>query len=614
MALDKDLSGLFDKYLRQYAIPSDRIYEKLEMLALHIFAQLPQIDQYVLDGRDSEDSEVDLRNNWVGGAGDRMIDAILYDESRSSVVLIQAKHQGKLDGPKLLEEAKAFFSNLENWGEGRRSIANKPVAEALDDADFDPFSQEVRLVFVASPKIGNFSDLPNAARDHTEIFRERGMNVSCEVYGATELCRFERELVNSRSGTMIPDANIVVPSNAHFIFEESGHRVLVAAVKARSISDMYQETGNGIQLFETNVRAALATSPINNGMEKTLRDVNESANFFLYNNGITMTCTAFDVAEGNQREVVMTNPQVVNGAQTVKSIHNALNKKEGPHPAWVLVRIIETGEEYRAKRRLAEQIARYQNTQNAIKDWDFHSNDNIQKWMAEHGASAINKITGFRDQGLNLFYLHKRGSGSKPKGSIQYQLDTLGLLRYAFLNGPIDIFTKPKAFWATNPDDGDDKSLYLMAFGREGEKIDSYDGEDLAQIAWAIAVNERLKSQVKDYKKQLAALSDNSPARAVLELKSKNQRALSRWVMALAANGLRVAFDLKRYETISSFGEIMGTKSNFDHVYDDVVVKALEVVMELLNKRQGESRPNVNLSKSDNDWKEATLNLSLRLG
>lgn len=74
--------------------------------------------------------------------------------------------------------------------------------------------------------------------------------------------------------------------------------------------------------------------------------------------------------------------QVINGAQTVKGLVRAAGKL-GKAPAWdlqqpvVLVRITEVGS-YGGDGRFREDITRFNNTQNVIRDADFKSNDSVQ--------------------------------------------------------------------------------------------------------------------------------------------------------------------------------------------------------------------------------------------
>ena len=58
----------------------------------------------------------------------------------------------------------------------------------------------------------------------------------------------------------------------------------------------------------------------------TLLDDEKSADFYFYNNGITMICDRFDFNALQRTDYVvrMKNVQVINGGQTCKTIHRTL--------------------------------------------------------------------------------------------------------------------------------------------------------------------------------------------------------------------------------------------------------------------------------------------------
>ena len=107
-----------------------------------------------------------------------------------------------------------------------------------------------------------------------------------------------------------------------------------------NVADLYllykKAIEKNYELFEENVREFLGTQGINNGIIKTLKSTTDRENFFYYNNGITLICEKCETLRGteaskgyresrNQYGFRLTNPQVVNGCQTINSIAEVLS-------------------------------------------------------------------------------------------------------------------------------------------------------------------------------------------------------------------------------------------------------------------------------------------------
>lgn len=160
--------------------------------------------------------------------------------------------------------------------------------------------------------------------------------------------------------------------------------LLVGAVSLLSIYDFLKDyrtlVGDLDELYEKNVRRFLGSrGRVNKAMQQTLKDTPER--FGLYNNGITIVVADFEV-EGDK--VHLTEPFVVNGCQTTRTIWEVTHQRleaggTGSDKAiedWkkraaegsVVTKIVKVGSD---GEQLLEQITRYTNTQNAIREKDF---------------------------------------------------------------------------------------------------------------------------------------------------------------------------------------------------------------------------------------------------
>ncbi|MFC1430999.1 AIPR family protein [Streptacidiphilus sp. N1-3] len=148
-------------------------------------------------------------------------------------------------------------------------------------------------------------------------------------------------------------------------------------IDAEQVADWTDQ--HGTNLFNLNIRKPLGRTPINNSLITTL--IQEPANFWYYNNGITVLCDRVEKAERSarapqQKPLLLTlhNASVVNGAQTVRAVAEALEKDDAAAEAKISVRIIVT----HAAKEFASDATRATNRQNSVGDRDFIALDPVQ--------------------------------------------------------------------------------------------------------------------------------------------------------------------------------------------------------------------------------------------
>jgi hypothetical protein len=179
----------------------------------------------------------------------------------------------------------------------------------------------------------------------------------------------------------------------------------------------YMENDPFDLLFARNVRVWRGVGhkeETNRDIQNTFRDAPHE--FAYSNNGITVICDSHTHDPGKQ-ELLLRNPRVVNGSQTLHSI------REVDHPsrdARVMVRIIEVPSSQEAgfpdreqKKEIIRNICLRSNQQNPIRRYDLVSNDDFQQELSRY----------FRDK--QIYYERRRGEW-KYKG---FQLKSVGIER-----------------------------------------------------------------------------------------------------------------------------------------------------------------------------------------
>lgn len=136
----------------------------------------------------------------------------------------------------------------------------------------------------------------------------------------------------------------------------------------------------GYSLFDENIREYLGSSgPINKKIAKTLKDPLDRKNFFFYNNGITIIVNDMtaDNMQGTARVFDITNPQIVNGCQTVSTIYEVLNSlppnglEEDFQNTFVMIKILKIPSNNEQLKNLYHNIVTYNNSQNSINEKTF---------------------------------------------------------------------------------------------------------------------------------------------------------------------------------------------------------------------------------------------------
>jgi hypothetical protein len=185
-------------------------------------------------------------------------------------------------------------------------------------------------------------------------------------------------------------------------------------VPTLEIAKILYKYKNSILRFNPRSYLDLESGSINDKIAKSITDLNTNE-FALFNNGITMlsddTEYSDKVGKKNRAEVLITNPQIINGGQTaftLSLLYEKFLKNDTLHffdNKEVLLKIISFNTEENVsatfeddKLKLIEEISIATNQQSTVTEADRRANDKVQ-------IELQNKI--YADFGL--FYERKRG-------------------------------------------------------------------------------------------------------------------------------------------------------------------------------------------------------------
>jgi hypothetical protein len=370
------------------------------------------------------EDEHEAADALCGGAGDKGVDAVLVDDSTKNIFIIQgkyrkgiaAKNEHRADVLSFAQLAVDLTGEADSFADLTRKMAPE-VQHRLSEVRKRVLQRgyRLRLFYVTMGKCSS-----GIEDDAERLVRTAGGTATFQIFDGRHIMLLlsdyfdgvappvpsldlEIEAGDGISGTGILqryDRNTDIES---WIFSMSGH----------AVAELYEHTG--IRLFARNVRGFLGNTQINRGMENTFKK--EPQYFWYYNNGITIICDDAKREGSRGKDILrVTNPQIINGQQTTRSISRAIGKNTS---ASVLIRVIRVsrGEDCNGNchcfESLVSQIVSATNWQNAIRQSDLMSNDRRQIGIERQMRK------------LGYYYVRKRqtkGEARRAAGSQKYIL------------------------------------------------------------------------------------------------------------------------------------------------------------------------------------------------
>ncbi|MFC8514909.1 AIPR family protein [Streptomyces sp. NPDC057257] len=330
-------------------------------------------------------SPEDAAKSVVDGFHDNGIDALAIDEENRRIIIVQSKMDSSGDAG--LSQADALkirngCGDLFNMRFDRFSPALQARQDEISAALSDP-----AVTFIVVVATTGRSTLPDEAETVFEDFlaevNENDPVVSLEILGLRE---FHSMVVEGITG---PSIEMTVP------IEQWGtvdlpYQAYYGLVQAAEIASWYDLHGD--RLFSQNLRKSLGSTEVNEGLTHTL--LTQGEHFWYFNNGVTALCDSIKKtprggATHAYGDFVIGGVSVVNGAQTVASIHRAAKKDPTSlENARVWVRFISLEG---CPPDFATAVTRATNTQNSVESRDFVALDQQQDRIRRDMMLSLSK-------------------------------------------------------------------------------------------------------------------------------------------------------------------------------------------------------------------------------
>jgi len=380
-------------------------------------------------------AEEDIQACVVDGKDDCGIDFISREEG--TVLLIQAKFSGGKKAIKRPHEEPGDFDNFRAALERLRNFRKLAMSEALRElaADINWDSDNFQMYYItlrqvtanqgeiASQGVPSIADIPDL-NDRVEIslLDENGLNLELRdalSVDAGENKTFRIQFAGNEDSP--PWLRLGSGSRACYVGRVSGAQLASLFTQHRS------------SLFTLNIRNYIGDNSTNKAIKKTALDTPDD--FFSFNNGISALATRIEPDPQDPRTLICDRLSIINGAQTVRSLHKAQTVSSAAlRNVHVLLRITEfSAKKTQGEQEFLDNVTKFNNTQNTIKLSDFRSNDKVQSDL-KRKFETLPYVDGKK-----FSYRNKR-TGERERDVIAIGMEEFVKTLYAFCFGPDDVY------------------------------------------------------------------------------------------------------------------------------------------------------------------------------
>jgi len=357
--------------------------------------------------RDMNETKDDLTD----GADDKQIDAIIIDDDKQTIFIIQGKFisQNAVDAEPLREVLSSWLQlrdlvRLQEVGNNKLKRKLSEVAKALED----DYEIAFELITTGTLTSAANNDLATFQQNLVELSENEDFNASLTVIDRDELKRrydIALEVDN-------PTINHVMDlsDGKYMPVKIANTQVIIATVPLKECIKI-----PGIKdgtLFQKNVRQSLGLSNrVNKGIKSTIYS-DHHKDFFFFHNGITAICNKLTIENNHLK---LHGLSVVNGCQSLNTIFSCSEKVKTLDDTHILFRFYEI-----PQRERGDKISINTNSQSAVKPRDLRSND----------KRVLNLKRAFEQKYPSGYFITKRGETPPATKDKSYIIDLVDLGKY----------------------------------------------------------------------------------------------------------------------------------------------------------------------------------------
>ncbi len=326
----------------------------------------------------------ETRDDITDGADDKQIDALIIDDDKSLVRIVQGKFTqgGSVDAEPLREVFSSWLqikdlARLQNVANPKLARKLAELANALDE----DYEVSFELITTGTLTDAAQHDLQTFQEELAKLSENEAFDATIHVIDAEELKRRYDYALETDN----PSINYKLQlTGVQYVFHEIvGTPVVIAALPLKECIK-FPGIKDGT-LFQKNVRQSLGSSnAVNKGIRNSILG-DKRSDFFFFHNGVTALCNKMQM---DGETLSLSGLSIVNGCQSLNTILSCSETVKKVDDAFILFRVYEI-----PQRDRADKISINTNSQSAVKARDLRSND--KRVLAIKKAYELKYPTGY---------------------------------------------------------------------------------------------------------------------------------------------------------------------------------------------------------------------------
>lgn len=332
---------------------------------------------WILDKLYSVDEDIIF--DQITDYNDKGVDAWIFHEDSNDLYIIQNKFYS--DNTPLSKDyvmndfLVRAIGSLENGTYTRSSELQKQFTKHFDEKSFAVHF----MLYVTNNNVND--EIINSVKEWN--IKNKDKNYTAKIFSLNDIYEeYYGDLLVEQKNMKISISTINKSTTLNIDnFAYGLNQAIDAKYVMTPIYDVYKFVKKakeiGYQIFDKNIREFLGTNGrVNKKIKQTLEDDKEKGNFFFYNNGITIICD--DIKKtANNKIIEISNPQIVNGCQTVSTIYEVLDSlpsntlEKNFENSYIMAKVLKMNTDTAEMQQLYDNIVKYNNSQNSIQDKQF---------------------------------------------------------------------------------------------------------------------------------------------------------------------------------------------------------------------------------------------------
>jgi hypothetical protein len=329
----------------------------------------------------------------VDGGGDGGIDAVVYNPNAHTLWLIQSKFIADGRGQPDLGDVGKFCGGVEALLAGEFDTFTKNAAWVARlpsiKSHFKNRDLKVRAALV-------YSGISVVADDRVRLFErlQQKLNHSDDylTFSPYNLTTVADWVSGADQGAGVKTVDIEIH---HPGWVRTPYETIFGLLKLSDLAAL--RTAHKNRLVAANIRNYIGATEVNTAILSTLRE--EPHHFLYLNNGLTAYCERMEVnnldrADAAKKRLTAHGFSIVNGAQTLGSVHSVFDDANPTPDGFVFIKIISL-ERCAEDEAFARRITESTNFQNRIVSRDFAALDELQDRIASQ-LSLVGVVYHFK--------------------------------------------------------------------------------------------------------------------------------------------------------------------------------------------------------------------------